>query len=1056
MKKTAGSVLGKITLATVAMLAAAAVYAVERTYSGTDGKWTTASNWSPNGVPAAGDTAKFTANATITESFTLPSGVITIWNTTGTLTLSGVIGGEGAAIRHKGGTLVLGESNTFTGSFTNESGNVTAPKLADGGTASSFGAGYGPINFRDGQITVTKTCSTDRHFYYSSSQFNVSSGATLTFTGGFHGNMWQRSGGIIKFNCYLDSTVSGMGRTDSGAFYFNCPTNTFTATPKLSNGTFYYCSLSNKNVACSLGTGTSLQFGQAQWTTPGTFSYSGDVDVMCDRDITINSTDGTISGYPGGYSKYDGPYFETQKAGVKQTFTGTITLGNAKAIAPFIKFKGAGDGEITASIPTQFNVYKSGAGTWTLSGQNAATGRLELAAGRIDINGSYAEGATITVASGATLGGTGTVHSAATFSNGSILAPGTANECGLLDFDARAPVFANGSKLAIKVGDGTNDVVHFAAAPTINGNVTISLSSLGGGSVPEGQYTVMTYDEKPSASFVLDRADGYVSLGDDALVVTIIKPSLVWQGDGVENVWDATTANWSGGALYSDGSEVMFDDTGSASPAVTILAAGVRPGLVAVSADSKEYAFTGGPIAGTTEVVKSGAAPFVISNDWTFAGNYNMLGGTTTLAGRFNGPSIVANGTASLVQTKTSKISGENIEISLAHGKHALMGTNDFTGSVTLDASAISTPNTSFEYCIFNPRTFGFATNVTLAPKYENVEAYTYLRWSNSVDVAKETALSVRRFGEVRWAALALPNNVNGAWRGDIRAVGQGVDPGLAFYSQWVGACTLKVGTLGETVVAGFGEHRFRGAGTIRFYSRFECPESYAAPNDGTTLYFYAPGNVFRTFHIGYGRVCPMTNFAFSATTAIGMGKDSLTWGGKHWADFDLNGTTQTVASVNETNIGKGGYRRITSTLPATLVVSGAVNCAFGSVSTNGNGYITGAVSIVKDGTSTWTLNGTNTFTGTVTVKGGTLCANSAKALPETTTLTIGAADGSAGVLKLDKDQTVSYLCIGDKCKAKGVYGGPDSNAPRKLACFSGTATLTILREIGGTMLIFR
>ena len=199
-----------------------------------------------------------------------------------------------------------------------------------------------------------------------------------------------------------------------------------------------------------------------------------------------------------------------------------------------------------------------------------------------------------------------------------------------------------------------------------------------------------------------------------------------------------------------------------------------------------------------------------------------------------------------------------------------------------------------------------------------------------------------------------------------------------------------------------------------------------------------------------------MTNFAFSATTAIGMGKDSLTWGGKHWADFDLNGTSQMVASVNETNIGKGGYRRITSTLPATLVVSGAVDCAFGSASTNGNGYISGAVSIVKDGTSTWTLNGTNSFTGTVEVKGGTLVANSAKALPETTTLTIGAADGSAGVLKLDKDQTVNYLWIGDKCKVKGVYGGPESSAPRKLSCFSGTATLTILHDKSGTMMILK
>ena len=165
MKMEMGFASWRMTIAAAATLVAAAAYAVERTYSGTDGKWTTASNWSPNGVPQAGDTAKFTAAATISESFALPAGVVTIWNTTGTLTLSGVISGEGAAIYHKGSTLVLGEANTFTGSFTNESGNVTAPKLANGGTAYSLGAGYGPIRFQSGQITVSKTCSTDRKIY---------------------------------------------------------------------------------------------------------------------------------------------------------------------------------------------------------------------------------------------------------------------------------------------------------------------------------------------------------------------------------------------------------------------------------------------------------------------------------------------------------------------------------------------------------------------------------------------------------------------------------------------------------------------------------------------------------------------------------------------------------------------------------------------------------------------------------------------------------------------------------------------------------------------------
>ncbi len=1036
------------------------VAAVERTYVGTNRRWNVADNWNPSGIPEAGDTAKFTTSISISESIALPAGVMTIHNTVDTLTLNGVISGEGAVLVHQGKALALGSNNTFTGAFTNLSGNVTAPALANGGRPSLFGAGYGPICFRDGQITVQNNCSTDRHIHYwegkGGNQFNVASGKTLTLTGGFHGRMWQRGGGTIKFNCHLDTSVESMGRTDSGSFYFNGPTNTFTVTPNLANGAFYYCSLSNKNVACALGAGTALQFGQSSWDTPGTFSYTGDVDVMCDRSITIYSADGSNSsgGHTGAYSRYDGPYFETQRAGVKQTFTGTIALGNAKAVSPFIKFKGAGDGEITTSIPHRFHVCKEGSGTWTLSGQNAATGRLELAVGRLNINGSYAEGATITVANSATLGGTGVVHCAATFSAGATLAPGTATECGALTFDGAAPAFRGGSKINIKVGAGTNDVVNVVGTPAVDGTVTVTLSMLGGGIVPDGRYTIMTYAARPTATFILEGADGLLTLQDNALVLTVGTPALVWQGDDAENVWDTATANWSGGSLYSDGDDVLFDDSGSASPSITVPAGGVRPGMVMLKADTKEYAFSGGPIAGDTIVVKDGAAALTVSNDWTFAGAFQANGGVTTLAGNFNGPSIIAGGAASIVQTPTSKISGENIEVFLAHGNHALRGTNDFTGSIMLDVS--SSPANNYKSYIFNARTFGYATNVTVAPKYVGSEQYTYLWWSNSCEIAKETALSVRRFPETRWAALDVPERLTGGWLGDIRAVGSGTNPGFAFYTYYVGPSRLNVGTLGETEVAGFGEIRCRGGGGIHFYSRFDSPGTLLAPNDGTAIYFYAPGNLIGTLSLVYGRAVMMTNNAFAASTSFGLGKDSQQWGGGHWAELNLNGTTQTVASVNENYVGKGGYRRITSTLPATLVVSGAVNCAFGSASAYGNGYITGAVSLVKDGTSTWTLNGTNSFTGTVEVRGGTLAANCAKALPESTSVVIGAADGSSGVLKLDVDQTVQYLWIGGKCRQKGVYGGPESSAPRKLSCLSGSATLTVLHDKGGTLMIIK
>ena len=61
---------------------------------------------------------------------------------------------------------------------------------------------------------------------------------------------------------------------------------------------------------------------------------------------------------------------------------------------------------------------------------------------------------------------------------------------------------------------------------------------------------------------------------------------------------------------------------------------------------------------------------------------------------------------------------------------------------------------------------------------------------------------------------------------------------------------------------------------------------------------------------------------------------------------------------------------------PATLTVNSASNSTFGGVVQNGTG--TGALSLAKTGAATFTLSGTNTYTGTTTINGGTLALSTA------------------------------------------------------------------------------
>jgi autotransporter-associated beta strand protein len=97
-----------------------------------------------------------------------------------------------------------------------------------------------------------------------------------------------------------------------------------------------------------------------------------------------------------------------------------------------VTFTGSGNtfvtGAINPSATTTLSLAKSGAGTVTLSGTNTYTGATTVNDGKLVVNGSISTSVT-TVASGATLGGSGTVR-ALTIDSGAFVTPG--NSPGIL------------------------------------------------------------------------------------------------------------------------------------------------------------------------------------------------------------------------------------------------------------------------------------------------------------------------------------------------------------------------------------------------------------------------------------------------------------------------------------------------------------------------------------------------------------------------------------------------------------------------------------------------
>jgi autotransporter-associated beta strand protein len=260
-----------------------------------------------------------------------------------------------------------------------------------------------------------------------------------------------------------------------------------------------------------------------------------------------------------------------------------------------------------------------------------------------------------------------------------------------------------------------------------------------------------------------------------------------------------------------------------------------------------------------------------------------------------------------------------------------------------------------------------------------------------------------------------------------------------------------------------------RGNGTNIINSTISIGSVSVAKDDGGVAVIRSAGNVWGDTSILQGTLKLGCSYALPATTALTIGKA----GSLSAAVMDLNGTTQIIMRLLESHY-TNGTQRITSILPATLVVSNLYSSTFG---TEGS-VIDGQVSLVKANTGTLTLTGTNTMSGSFTIVGGTnvisatgtlginctnitITAGTLK-LQSTTSISDAAvvtiADGGGAKMELEGvEETVLWLNLGDKPKLPGRYsatGGPGIIVDT--VHFSGTGVLKVLRGPSATIITLK
>ncbi len=426
----------------------------------------------------SGDAGNFNqTGGTVTVNAT--GDLIVGWNSASTFTLSG--GTTSAAnIRHQdAGDGVI----TISGTNTTTVGNVTHTTAGGGtdsltvnlntggtleantlqmtltGTATTAGNHSLNVNFDGGMLKARSTsnliAATPTATSTRSVNVVVKSGGALINTNGFTSTILQ----ALQHDTTLGATLDG-GLTKSGAGTL------------ILSGTSTYTGATNVNAGI-------LQAGAAAGGQAFGIGSAVTLANTSGVSLNLNNFNQSIGSLAGG-----GVTGGNVSLGANATLT---TGGNNSSTSYAGVIGGTGTSGLT----------KAGNGVLTLTNTSTYTGATLVSGGTLAVNGSLANTSSVTVQTGATLQGSGSISSLVTIQGNGTLASGNSIESlgtGALTFDANSTLVyeMNNNAAAGVAGDLTYATGNLTLALTNNSILT--LSELGAGSWSNGdKLTLISY-----------------------------------------------------------------------------------------------------------------------------------------------------------------------------------------------------------------------------------------------------------------------------------------------------------------------------------------------------------------------------------------------------------------------------------------------------------------------------------------------------------------------------------------------------------------------------------
>lgn len=972
---------------------------------------------------------------TTDSAVAVQGGVLVITNSTGNINFGVNANNNGAGFTNNGGVVVFSQPFQSKGRYSRFE--------MHGGSLSFLGGGgiFESSNDQERKFLIDGGTANLGNFSIARTLNTVGSAGLVISNGTVNVTSLQVGTGVAASG----ATVYGGVLTNTGTFTISDRTNA--ATSGTRRAIFY---VRGGTVVSTAPTGIVVANQPNNSNTGGSSVWAGVLDInsgtIVAEKLTLVGPNAVTNAYAtltlaGSGAIYLGSGGLVGNVGYSNTaYTMTLSGGTLGAKADYsIVGNGTLSGTLTVKAADLANnpynitntgvwsgtggsLAKTGGGVLTLTKNNTYSGTTTISEGTLALasTGSISNSSQISVASGATLdvsavsgaallgsqilSGSGAVNGSMTALSGSTLRPGGLLAAGTLTF-SNSLTQAGSVTTAFDLSDDPigkpNDFLNILGDLNLSGTNTMSINALGATPAAGTVYKLIQYGGNFNGgltNFQLANISGSLSNNVSGKTIDLVVQSstraatnVTWLGGLGGNAWDTiATANWLNGAardIFVSGDNVRFDDTGATNPIVTLVGSVSSSATVVETASN--YTFTGsGTLDGTGSLTKtnSGTLTILTANNG-YSGSTIIGGGILEVSKLASGSLLSGIGSSSsdpaslvfygttlrylggnVASDRGATLNGAGATIEVTNAAAALTLSGTLTGSGALAKTGPGTLILSGNGGYAGPTTVSNGTlQVNSAISAVGTNEIIFVGGTVALNVSGQqtyaNALNVLAASGLN-SAGGNNNVITGPWSGS-------------------GTLNLSIATNGTFTINKDMTTSFTGTialGNSDGFFRFNAGGSSSGAQQST-------GSPAATFDLGTGYATLLNRNGGNTTYYLG----GLAGG----PDTSVRGSSN-AGSPNTYQVGDNN-----------------ASTAFAGTIANGGGGSAALVSLLKAGTGTLTLEGTNTYGGETTISNGVLALSGYGAIRSTPTITLlsgavlDASGRTDGALVLNSGQTL-------------------------------------------------